>query len=71
MPSLFYWIIIGMKYMAPAQVNSTQAKGVDPNWVEAMAFAWLAHCCLENIPTNRPSVTGARGLRILGAIYPA
>lgn len=53
------------------QVSSTQAKGVDPDWVEAMAFAWLAHCCLENIPTNRPSVTGARGLRVLGAIYPA
>ena len=53
------------------RVNSTQVKGVDPDWVEAMAFAWLAHCCLENIPTNRPSVTGARGLRILGAIYPA
>lgn len=53
------------------QVSSTQAKGVDPDWVEAMAFAWLAHCCLENIPANRPSVTGARGLRVLGAIYPA
>lgn len=52
------------------RVNSTQIKGVDPDWVEAMAFAWLAHCCLENIPTNRPSVTGARGLRVLGAIYP-
>lgn len=52
-------------------VNSTKAKGVDPDWVEAMAFAWLAHCCLESIPTNRPSVTGARGLRVLGAIYPA
>lgn len=52
-------------------VSSTHAKGVDPDWVEAMAFAWLAHCCLENIPTNRPSVTGARGLRVLGAIYPA
>lgn len=57
--------------LAPARVSSTQAKGVDPDWVEAMAFAWLAHCCLENIPTNRPSVTGARGLRVLGAIYPA
>ena len=57
--------------LAPARVSSTQAKGVDPDWVEAMAFAWLAHCCLEGIPTNRPSVTGARGLRVLGAIYPA
>ncbi|WP_312669410.1 anhydro-N-acetylmuramic acid kinase, partial [Stutzerimonas nitrititolerans] len=45
--------------------------GVEPDWIEAMAFAWLAHCCLEGIPANRPSVTGARGLRVLGAIYPA
>lgn len=54
-----------------AKVDSTAAHGVDPDWVEAMAFAWLAHCCLERIPGNRPSVTGAQGLRILGAIYPA
>ncbi|QXQ18301.1 anhydro-N-acetylmuramic acid kinase [Pseudomonas tolaasii] len=54
-----------------AQVSSTAAYGVDPDWVEAMAFAWLAHCCLEGIAANRPSVTGARGLRVLGAIYPA
>ncbi|MFC6296768.1 anhydro-N-acetylmuramic acid kinase [Pseudomonas sp. CCM 7893] len=52
-------------------VSSTALYGVDPDWVEAMAFAWLAHCCLEGIAANRPSVTGARGLRILGAIYPA
>ena len=36
-----------------------------------MAFAWLAHCCLEGSPANCPEVTGARGRRILGAIYPA
>lgn len=54
-----------------AKVASTAAAGVDPDWVEAMAFAWLAHCCLEGIPANRPSVTGAHGLRVLGAIYPA
>lgn len=53
------------------RVSSTAASGVDPDWVEAMAFAWLAHCCLEGIAANRPSVTGAKGLRILGAIYPA
>jgi len=52
------------------QVSSTATYGVDPDWVEAMAFAWLAHCCLEGIAANRPSVTGARGLRVLGAIYP-
>ncbi|MFJ4064235.1 anhydro-N-acetylmuramic acid kinase [Pseudomonas sp. NPDC089996] len=54
-----------------ARVTSTGAHGVDPDWVEAMAFAWLAHCCLEGIAANRPSVTGAKGLRVLGAIYPA
>ena len=54
-----------------ARVTSTSAHGVDPDWVEAMAFAWLAHCCLEGIAANRPSVTAARGLRVLGAIYPA
>ncbi|MBT2375604.1 anhydro-N-acetylmuramic acid kinase [Pseudomonas fluorescens] len=53
------------------QVSSTATYGVDPDWVEAMAFAWLAHCCLEGIAANRPSVTGALGLRVLGAIYPA
>ncbi|EIK98758.1 anhydro-N-acetylmuramic acid kinase [Pseudomonas sp. M47T1] len=53
------------------RVDSTASHGVDPDWVEAMAFAWLARCCLEGISANRPSVTGARGLRVLGAVYPA
>jgi len=53
------------------RVGSTATHGVDPDWVEAMAFAWLAQCCLDGIEANRPSVTGARGLRVLGAIYPA
>ncbi|MBD8707833.1 anhydro-N-acetylmuramic acid kinase [Pseudomonas sp. CFBP 13711] len=53
------------------KVTSTAEFGVDPDWVEAMAFAWLAHCALESVPANRPSVTGAKGLRVLGAIYPA
>jgi anhydro-N-acetylmuramic acid kinase len=53
------------------KVTSTAEFGVDPDWVEAMAFAWLAHCALEGVPANRPSVTGAKGLRVLGAIYPA
>ncbi|QLF93859.1 anhydro-N-acetylmuramic acid kinase [Pseudomonas sp. ABC1] len=53
------------------RVESTKAMGIDPDWIEAMAFGWLAHCCLEGIPANRPAVTGATGLRVLGAIYPA
>lgn len=52
-------------------VDTTQALGADPDWLEAMAFAWLAKCCVDGTPGNRPAVTGARGLRVLGAIYPA
>lgn len=53
------------------QVASTDSRGLPADWIEAMAFAWLAHCCLEGLPANCPEVTGARGRRILGAIYPA
>jgi anhydro-N-acetylmuramic acid kinase len=50
-------------------VESTAALGTDPDWVEAMAFAWLAHCFVENIPSNLPSVTGADRPVILGGYY--
>lgn len=53
------------------RVASTDSHGLPADWIEAMAFAWLAHCCLEGMPASCPEVTGARGPRILGAIYPA
>lgn len=49
----------------------TDAIGVDADWVEAFAFAWLARQALLGQPGNLPEVTGARGPRILGGIYPA
>ncbi len=52
-------------------VHSTAALGIDPDWMEALAFAWLAKQCLEGKPGNLPAVTGASGPRTLGAIYPA
>lgn len=52
-------------------VTTTAALGVDPDWMEAMAFAWLAWRCHQRLSGNLPAVTGARGKRILGAIYPA
>ncbi len=52
-------------------VLTTQALGVDPDYVEAIAFAWLAYCFIKKQPANLPAVTGAQGLRILGAYYPA
>jgi anhydro-N-acetylmuramic acid kinase len=52
-------------------VESTAAHGVDPDFVEAMGFAWLARQALLGRPGNLPAVTGARGPRVLGAIHPA
>jgi len=39
--------------------------------VEALAFAWLAQRFCLRLPGNLPAVTGARGLRVLGGLYPA
>ena len=52
-------------------VESTAALGVAPNRVEALAFAWLGYRFLERQPGNMAAVTGARGPRVLGALYPA
>lgn len=49
---------------------STQALGVAPNRVEALAFAWLGHRFSERLAGNLPAVTGAQGERVLGALYP-
>lgn len=53
------------------RVATTAALGIDPDWVEALAFAWLARQTLHHAPGNLPAVTGARGERVLGAIHPA
>ena len=52
-------------------VETTSALGVPVDQVEAAAFAWLAREFVEGRPANRPAVTGARGPRRLGALYPA
>jgi len=57
--------------LAPVDVTSTVALGVDPGAVEALAFAWLARERLAGRPGNLPAVTGARGPRVLGAVYSA
>lgn len=59
------------KHAPQARVATTGELGIDPAWVEAAAFAWLAHQCLQGLPGNLPSVTGAAGSRILGGIFPA
>ncbi|WP_018719316.1 anhydro-N-acetylmuramic acid kinase [Arhodomonas aquaeolei] len=53
------------------QVGSTDEAGIDPDFVEAAAFAWLARETLAGRPGNLPGVTGARRPVVLGGIYPA
>jgi anhydro-N-acetylmuramic acid kinase len=52
-------------------IQSSEASGIDPQLVEALAFAWLAWAHKTKRPANLPAVTGASGPRILGACYPA
>ena len=59
------------KGLPQATLASTEEIGMHPDWVEAVAFAWLASQCLAGRAGNAPVVTGASGLRVLGAIYPA
>lgn len=57
--------------LKPRTVATTAALGLDPQWVEAAAFAWLARETLHGRPGNLPAVTGASRAAVLGAIYPA
>jgi anhydro-N-acetylmuramic acid kinase len=51
-------------------VTTTDAEGFDGDSIEAAAFAWLAHQTTSGLPGNEPSVSGASGYRVLGAVYP-
>ncbi|WP_159016794.1 anhydro-N-acetylmuramic acid kinase [Cognatiluteimonas profundi] len=58
-------------WLPTVTVESTAVHGVDPDFIEAMGFAWLARETLAGRHGNLPAVTGARGGRVLGAIHPA
>lgn len=58
-------------YLPKATVSSTESHGLPPLQVEAAAFAWLAKQTMEGLAGNLPHVTGAKGSRVLGGIYPA
>ena len=61
-----------LRALLPAvQVLSSAERGLPPQQVEAAAFAWLARSTMRRESGNLASVTGARGARVLGAIYPA
>ena len=60
------------RHLAPLPVRTGfRALGLDPDAREAAAFALLAWAHLNGIPGNVPAVTGARGPRVLGALYPS
>jgi anhydro-N-acetylmuramic acid kinase len=57
--------------MPGRKVELTDRLGVNADWLEAFAFAWLAKQAIHEIPGSLPEVTGAKGARVLGAIYTA
>jgi anhydro-N-acetylmuramic acid kinase len=57
------------KRVAPNRVATTAALGLDPDYVEAVAFAWFAQRTLAGLTSSAGSVTGAAGARILGGVY--
>ena len=56
--------------LRPRRVTTTDVIGIPVTSVEPLAFGWLARETLAGRPGNLPAVTGARGPRVLGAIYP-
>jgi anhydro-N-acetylmuramic acid kinase len=56
---------------APREVIASDALGVAADRVEALAFGWLAREFVHRRPANIAAVTGARGPRLLGCLYPA
>lgn len=57
------------QYLPNIEINSSAKYGLDPDYIEATAFAWLAKQTLEHKPGNLPGVTGAKQSVILGGVY--
>jgi anhydro-N-acetylmuramic acid kinase len=55
--------------LEPNRVATTDVLGLDPDYVEAIAFGWFARRTLTRQPSSSGSVTGAEGQRVLGGIY--
>ena len=62
-------LIARLKKQCDAEIYSTEKFGLDPDYVEAAAFAWFARQTLHNIPSNAPAVTGASHSVLMGAIH--
>ncbi|CAC9436987.1 Anhydro-N-acetylmuramic acid kinase [Bathymodiolus heckerae thiotrophic gill symbiont] len=65
-----FLLVERLKTLNPqSAITTTSDLGIDPDFVEAAAFAFFAKQTLEGKPSNLPLVTGACGTRILGGIY--
>lgn len=58
-------------HLVNARIARTDELGIPADMVEACAFAWLAYRTMDGLSGNLANTTGAKGPRILGAIYPA
>lgn len=65
------YLIERIKHHINKSVYTTEKLNVHPQWLEAIAFAWLAKNTIEKTPCDTPAITGATQPSILGAIYPA
>lgn len=65
------YLLDRLQFLATTQfkVMTTEKLGIHPDWVEAIAFAWLASQTVNQRAGNLPSVTGARQAAILGGLY--
>ncbi len=55
--------------LSGSYAQTSDTLGISPDWVEAMAFAWLARQTIKGLPGNLPEVTGAKKAVILGGVY--
>jgi len=50
------------------QIKDTSELGIESDYMEAIAFAWLAYCRINLLPSTLPSVTGANNAAISGTL---
>ena len=62
-------LLLRLRALADPPVDTADEHGWNGDAIEAGAFAWLAHQRLSGAPANVPSVTGAAGSRVIGAVY--
>ena len=59
------------KQLPDLTIDSTTILGINPDFMEAMMFAWLAHKTLSEVPLDLSGITGAKKMAVLGAVYAA